>query len=711
VSPTLLSDVDAVSYRGDVSMNSSRRTGRSVLTRIALVGAVAILGVATSASAALADPSPGASGDTGTAGGQSGPGGPIRGAGVVGAVTGSYIVVLKDGTATRAEVTADAGALTDSYGGSVDAVYGRTVKGFSVTMSEDQAHQLAGDPSVAYVEANHVLRTTDTVTPVKSWGLDRIDQPFLPMDAKFTAPAGKVTTVHAYVIDTGIRIDHQDFGGRASYGYDAVDSDAVADDCNGHGTHVAGTLGGSAYGVAHNVQMVAVRVLGCDGSGTEAQVIAGIDWVTSNAVKPAVANMSLISGSVNTAIDDAVRASIAAGITYAVAAGNDSVDACSESPADVSQAITVGASDQQDFRASFSNYGPCVDVFAPGVNIASDYRTSATATAYASGTSMSAPHAAGVAALILAAHPDYAPDQVKDALVTGSLSGAVRIAGAGSTTRLLQVPGTAVPTTFALRARANGLIVTSDAGGTKPLIANRWNPGAWGGFDLVDNGDGFVGIRARVNGKFVTAESAGTLPLIARATSIGDWEKFTLITNADGTMSFKSNANGKYVTAESAGTMPLIARSTGIGDWEKFDRAGAAAVIGVVANANSLAVTAEAAGAKPLIARGAAIGPWESYDLVDTGDGFIALYSHANNKYVSADNAGRSSLIARSDSVGSWEKFRLTNNPDGSISLLANANNRWVTAESAGTLPLIARSTAIGAWEEFWIIPVVPATS
>jgi subtilisin family serine protease len=237
--------------------------------------------------------------------------------------------------------------------------------------------------------------------------------------------------VIAYVIDTGIQFSHVDFGGRAVSGYDAVDG-GTADDCNGHGTHVAGTVGGSTYGVAKEVRLVAVRVLDCGGSGSISGVIAGIDWVTANhqAGRPAVANMSL-SGRVSTALDNAVARSIEDGITYAVAAANGDVagvpqDACASSPARVAAAMTVGASDRTDAPASFSNYGPCVDLFAPGVGITSDWYTSTTATNTISGTSMATPHVTGVAALYLQTEPGASPATVSSAIRTLTTKDAVQ---------------------------------------------------------------------------------------------------------------------------------------------------------------------------------------------------------------------------------------------------------------------------------------------
>jgi subtilisin family serine protease len=242
--------------------------------------------------------------------------------------------------------------------------------------------------------------------------------------------------VTAYIIDTGIKYSHSDFGGRATFGYDAVGSGGV--DCNGHGTHVAGTVGGTAYGVAKAVKLVGVRVLNCAGSGTNAGVIAGVNWVTQNAKKPAVANMSL-GGGVSTALDNAVASSITSGVTYALAAGNSTANACNSSPSRVASAITVGATTSTDAKASYSNYGTCLDIFAPGSSIKSDWYSSDTATNTISGTSMASPHVAGAAALVLAANPSFTPAQVRDNLVNSSTPNKVTSPGTGSPNRLLYV--------------------------------------------------------------------------------------------------------------------------------------------------------------------------------------------------------------------------------------------------------------------------------
>jgi subtilisin family serine protease len=349
--------------------------------------------------------------------------GTVLGAGAAGAIGDSYIVVLKPG--------ATGAGLIKRYGGAVTEDYQATVRGFAARMTAPQARRLAADPAVRYVEQDAAAAPTGS-TP--TWGLDRIDQRSRVLSKTYTARSAAGVT--AYVLDTGIRISHQQFGGRASNGYDFVDKDAVAQDCNGHGTHVAGTIGGSSWGVAKDVKLVAVRVLGCNGSGSYSNIIAGVDWVTKHARKPAVANLS-IGGPVSKALDDAVNRSIAAGVTYVVAAGNDNRDACRQSPADAAAAITVGATDDKDKRASFSNFGRCLDLFAPGVRIESASNKSNTATMLMSGTSMASPHVAGAAALTLGAHPGWTPDQVRDELVAQATPGVVTSAGKGSPASLL----------------------------------------------------------------------------------------------------------------------------------------------------------------------------------------------------------------------------------------------------------------------------------
>jgi subtilisin family serine protease len=249
-----------------------------------------------------------------------------------------------------------------------------------------------------------------------------VDQRALPLDQTYSYNKTGFG-VRAYIIDTGIRFGHSQFGGRATSGFDAVDGGS-ADDCNGHGTHVAGTVGGSTYGVAQAVTLIGVRVLNCQGSGSTSGVIAGIDWVTAHAVRPAVANMSL-GGGISSSVDNAVKNMIASGVATAVAAGNSNQDACKSSPARVAVAMTIGATNKADRKASFSNHGSCVDWFAPGVGITSAWYTSNTATNTISGTSMASPHTAGVAALYLQDHPGASPEQVRSALYANTTKGIV----------------------------------------------------------------------------------------------------------------------------------------------------------------------------------------------------------------------------------------------------------------------------------------------
>ena len=363
-------------------------------------------------------------------------------------IPGQYIVVLKDDLVMSASVSAVAADMAATYGGEVIYTYSDALNGFTINVPlEKSAFAVAGlsqDERVELVEQDTIvaIAETDAVDANQTgapWGLDRINQRNLPLNGVFSytkTGAG----VKVYIIDTGIRTSHTQFGGRASSGYDAVDGSLPAADCNGHGTHVAGTVGGSTYGVAKGVSLIAVRVLNCSGSGSNSGVIAGVNWVTTqkraNPSIPAVANMSL-GGSASSALDTAVNNSINAGVTYAIAAGNSNANACNYSPARVGAAITVGATTSSDARASYSNYGTCLDLFAPGSSITSAWYTSDSATNTISGTSMATPHVAGVAALYLQGNTGASASAVASALNTNATSGVVTSRGTGSPNRLL----------------------------------------------------------------------------------------------------------------------------------------------------------------------------------------------------------------------------------------------------------------------------------
>ncbi|AOE49076.1 S8 family peptidase [Kangiella sediminilitoris] len=354
------------------------------------------------------------------------------------AVEGQYIVVLKDDAVQEHQGLFSSQAnlkavqmvndrLSMKYNARVSRTYKNVVKGGVYNMTAAQAKKLAQDPTVEIVEEDQIM-SIDATQSNPTWGIDRVDQRNLPLSNSYTYNT-TASNVNAYIIDTGILNSHSEFGGRSTSGIDTVDNDGDATDCNGHGTHVAGTVGGSTYGVAKNVNLIGVRVLNCQGSGTNSGVIAGMDWVADNHTKPAVANMSLGGGASSTT-DNAVQGMVDAGVTVVVAAGNDNSNACNYSPARAANAITVGSTTSSDSRSSFSNYGSCLDIYAPGSSITSAWSNGGTNTI--SGTSMASPHVAGIAALYLADNPTASVSQVTQAIVDAATPGVVSDAKSGS---------------------------------------------------------------------------------------------------------------------------------------------------------------------------------------------------------------------------------------------------------------------------------------
>jgi subtilisin family serine protease len=456
-------------------------------------------------------------------------------------IPGRYIVVFKNSVSNPA---AEATNVMRGLGGQVDHIYSHALKGFAATLPEAALQGIRNNPNVDYIEQDQTVALNQTPTSPEyqaTWGLDRIDQADRPLDTLYHfnyTGAG----VNAFIIDTGIRPDHVEFSGRLLTGYNVVNDANGTNDCNGHGTHVAGTVGGTTWGVAKGVTLIPVRVLNCKGSGTWSGVIAGVDWVAGSPLRPAAANMSL-GGGASTSVNAAVAGAVSKGVTMVVAAGNSNANACNYSPSGEPSAITVGATTSSDARASYSNYGSCVDIFAPGSSITSAWNTSDTATNTISGTSMAAPHVTGVAVLALAANSAASPAAVASFLTTNATANRLSSIGTGSPNLLVYSLAAGAPTEPAIQVVA----VKSLVGGAAKLV-NGWRASAT--VTMGDPTDNYAAVaNATVQGSF---SPGGTASCVTDSTGSCTMSSARIKTNTGSTVITVTGVSGSNLTYDSS---------------------------------------------------------------------------------------------------------------------------------------------------------------
>lgn len=420
--------------------------------------------------------------------------------------TTRYIVTFAPGVSARAEA-----ARLRAQNLVVPNVFESVISGLTVELSGVAAQVLGALRGIVSIEPDAIATKLDTQTGA-TWGLDRIDQRALPLSTDYSYPSTAGSGVTAYVVDTGVRSTHTEFTGRMAPGWTAINDGRGTEDCDGHGTHVAGTIAGTTWGVAKKATIVPVRVLDCFGSGTFSGIIAGLDWIRLNRTGPAVVNMSL-GGGLSSTVNTAVANLVASGVTVVVAAGNSNANACNYSPAAAPSAITVGATTATDGRASFSNFGTCLDIFAPGQGITSSVIDSDSATAVYSGTSMASPHVAGAAALYLGANPSATPAAVATSLTQSATTNVVSSPGTGSPNLLLWTesgPTTPQPLAVVTSSLPNGSINTAYSGSLQ--ASGGTGPYTWTGTGLPTgltlNSNGTITGTPTVGGTFTLAVTA-----------------------------------------------------------------------------------------------------------------------------------------------------------------------------------------------------------